>query len=435
MSVTPVRARPLAPNERVYALGSITVWNTVCLEGPVDLAVLRDAWGLLRREHPVLTGRFVANQDEFLPGIPGIDLVVPAEAEVTELHVREGVDGEAAQLKIIPDEERFTRSCSPDELAFVDVAPQDDGQTLVSFVVSHALGDGRLNTYWTHRLWEHYTDLVAGRTPAVEPHPVPKTVQALLAERDFTIPPDPGASRLAKAKPTELDVSNWQTSRQRIRLSREDTAVLRDRARGLGQSMNSLLLGAVAVVERRWLPVPHDEPIDINLRVLVDLRDRLDPPVPAWGGTNVLGGVDAVVSVPPDGDPVAIGAEAHGQIQEDLQSDVALRDFLRDRSGDFTKDKRSVPRSLVTNAGVAKPVPVPAALRVADYRRWAEQDWTPLFELTGGKGPKTYDCSLHGIFTYDGRLSVEMGVPQSSDDARARAEELEGLLVGLARRT
>jgi hypothetical protein len=434
MTALPVRTaftRPLAPNEWFYELGSITVWNTFQFEGDIDLDALDRAWALLRREHPVLAGSFVPNQVELLPGVTGLDLVVPDEPPGTQIRVREKIDAAAAQRKIAPDEGRFGYRHTRDELSFVDVVPQGD-HTIVSLAVSHALGDGRLNAHWNWRLWRHYTDLVEGRNPSVEPHPVPKPIHELLFERGHDTPPNPETNRLSKATPVPLEGPIRPVTRERIRLSRQETAKLRARARELGQSLNSLVLGAIALIERRWLPFSGDEPVDFNLRVAVDLRNRLEPAVPIWGGTNVLGGVDVVVPTRKDSDPVTIAAEALAQIQEDLRTDVAHRDFLRDRRGELASTRANVPRSTVTNLGEVAPLPLPSGLVATDHRRWPEQDWTPLLQLIGGKVPQSLDGSIHFVNSYDGRLSVEMGVPQLSDEARVRAEALEALLVDIA---
>src|SRR5690606_7105099 len=116
------------------------------------------------------------------------------------------------------------------------------------------------------QLWSHYTELAAGRAPAIEPRPVPKSPEELLGERGITrtaLPP----SRLEQATPTNLpsgQSANPILWRQ-VRLSQADTTAVVDYAKCRGQTVHALVAGVAALVTRRFLPIDEAGPVDINV--------------------------------------------------------------------------------------------------------------------------------------------------------------------------
>ncbi|MGL6235463.1 MAG: phthiocerol/phthiodiolone dimycocerosyl transferase family protein [Segniliparus sp.] len=410
--------RPLSPLESWFALSAMTIWYTVEVEGPVDVEALREALRLLRLEHPVLTGRFVPGRSGRTMGLPDLDLVVPGGSEVV---VREGGQGPV-------------RADHSKELAFLDVA-RNGSRTSVSFVVHHSIGDGKLGAHWHALLWSHYTDLVEGRAPTVEPHPVPRPPEDLLVEHG--VEKAAGApERLRAAIPTDLpDPEGATFTRGRIKLSQEQTALLHARAQALGSTVHALVAGACAVVERRRMQLPDDLAVDLYIDSPVDIRSWLGPAAETWDVTNALGSSPGVVSALPDSDPVALGALLRAQLREDLSSGAVCQGVLR-FAEILVTDQQTIPRITTSNMGVMEPVRTPPSLQVHDFRGWVEFDGGAIAEYlaTAAAGRYNRFSSLYLIYTYDGRLSVDLGLPFAAETARAHIAEFEGLLLEIAAR-
>ena len=417
-------SRALTVFEAISALNSSTMWFTFRVEGELDLDKLREAWGFVRRAHPVLTARILPAAEEMLPGMPGFELVLPAEQAPAELVVH----GPGATLATRPIPQGS-------ESALVDVV-LGDGEAFVSFAVGHAIADGRLGAYWNSLLWSYYTDLAEGSAPAAAAHPVPKPPEEILAERGVEREKI-GPSRAERAEPVELpEPAGGDVVRERAQLSEQTTARLRAYARAAGQTMHGLVAGAIAVATRQGLDLAEDREASIGLNSPVDLRERLDPPVEVWGGTNVLGFCEAVVSARPDSDPVALGAEVIAQIQEDLDSGVLQQSFLH-IADSFIKDQPKIPQTITTNIGVVPEVRTPRGTEVTDLFGWVDMDWAPLTALlqaAGRTGAPPPLNSMHIISTYRGRLTIDISTSTSPHEARLHAQRITDLLLGVAER-
>lgn len=417
-------ARPLSVLESIHMLSANTLWYTFRVEGPLDLAVLRQAWDVLRAEHPVLAARISPSAGS--PGVPlpGFELVSPAAAPPGELVVHD--HGAILAPRAIREGE---------EVALVDVIPQGEGH-VVSFAVLHSVADGRLGYHWAGRLWSHYTDLVEGPVPVVEPVPVPKPPEDLLAERGVK-KIDHGPRRAELVAPTNLpDQKFVRPVRERVQLSAPTTSLLRRYAKSRGQTMHGLVAGAVATMMRRLLPSADGAAAPIALISPVDLRERFAPPVPIWGGTNVLGDAHAVVHARPDSDPAQLGAEVLAQLHEDLAAGIVHQDFFHFLEF-FTDEQPSILHTITTNLGVLDPVRTPRGTVAADFTCWVETDWSTLIAMLrewGQSGSHPLMGPLHLISTYQGRLAVDVSLPMAAPAARAYARELEELFVEMAAR-
>ncbi|EFV12519.2 phthiocerol/phthiodiolone dimycocerosyl transferase family protein [Segniliparus rugosus] len=408
--------RPLSTLESWFALSSMTIWYTVEVEGPIDLDMLREALGCLRREHPVLAGRLVPGSARRADGLPELDLLVPGGSEAAVRQDRAG--------SVLADQAK--------ELAFLDVVRNGD-RSSVSFAVHHAIADGRLGSFWHARLWSHYTDLAEGRVPAAAPRPVPQAPEALLAERGFDAAPRPDRSR--RAVPSDLpEQTAFVFARERVRLSTRTTELLKARARALGTTVHALVAGACVVAERRSMPLPDDVAADLFVDTPVDVRPRLRPPAQPWDVTNALGNSPGLVAARPDDDPAAVGAQLLGQLRDDVASGAVYRGILR-----FTEllcgDQPEIPRITTTNIGEVEPIRAPSGVRVHDFRGWTEFDGSAIAAYLAANqkdGPRGRFSSLYLVYTYGGRLSVEIGLPSGAEAARAHAAVLEALLAEVA---
>lgn len=417
-------SRALTVFEAISALNSSTMWFTFQVEGVLDLEKLREAWALVRQAHPVLAARILPAAAETAPGMPGFELVLPAEPSPATLVVHG--PGAAPATHAIPQGA---------ESALVDVV-LGDGGAFVSFAVRHAIADGRLGSYWSSLLWSYYTDLVEGAAPVAVPHPVPKPPEEILAERGVARE-ELGPSRADRATPVELPEPVFGDAvRERTQLSEEATARLRAYAKESGQTMHGLVVGAIALATRQGLGLAADREAAIGLHSPVDLRERFDPPVEIWGGTNVLGFSESVVSARSDSDPVALGAEVIAQMQEDLASGVLQQSFLH-IADSFIKDRPKIPQTITTNLGVVPEVRTPAGTEVTELFGWVDMDWAPLLALlkeTDKAGTPPPLNSMHIISTYRGRLAIDISAAASPHEARSHARRIADLLLGIAER-
>lgn len=415
-------ARPLSTFESYFAVTSATIWITDHVAGRLDLVTLQGAWDLLRRAHPVLTARLVPNgDDESVSGLRGLGIVVPAVPD-------------AAPIGRIDDEVLTLGAGGP--VAVLKVSVGEDG-TRVALAFHHAITDGRLVQHWHHELWSYYTDLAEGRTPVVLQHPVPQSPEALLGERGIVktaLPP----SRLAQATPTNLPSGQsvnpilWR----QVRLPAQETAALLAYAKRRGQTVHSLVAGVVAVATRRFLPIDDAREVDINVVSPVDIRTRLEPPVPVWAGTNILGMANSVVAVHPGSDPVEVGAVVTQQLVEDVVSGVIHQSFLH-MADTVDKPRPLVPRTLTTNLGVIGTIPMPRGLTILEARNALRFDWAPVIALMKATGQTDHPLlrtSVHIIHTYQGSLSIDFSTYLSEDRAEQYAGEFEALLLEMAAR-
>ena len=422
----PVSIRPLSLFESMFSMSSATIRITAHVEGRVDLDTLGDAWSLLRTAHPVLAARLVPGSEELAPGVPVLNLTLPA-SPAEPILVRDGAD-------LRPEAEPL-RADGP--LARLEVTPGKE-KTLVSLAVFHAIADGRLALHWNRELWSSYTRLSEGHAPAAEPRPVPKAPETLLVERGF-VKTDLATDRVANATPSTLpdgkpgETSDWL----RILLSASDTARLRAYARSQGQTVHGLVAGAVAVATRRFLPATDGREIDLALSSPVDIRGRVDPVVPVWGGTNVLGFAEAVVAVRPGSDPVVIGSEVVRQLAEDLETGAIHQSFLR-IADNFDKQHPSVPHAMTTNVGALEPIPTPSGTTIAEVQGSVHWDWSPVIAAMEASGRQTGNpmltSSMHIILTYQDRLSIDLAAYLPESRAREYADTLENLLLDIAAR-
>ncbi len=275
--------RKLANSEEMMAATQNFVGLGAHLKGSIDIDALSAAFDALLEAHPVLAGHLEQDTDghhqfvtdDFVP--PGIDVVElddPAD-EGPPLH--------------------FDQS---DSLVHLRVTIRD-GQAQPTLYVHHALADGHHMFSLVEELFSYYTDLVCTRSiGALTVHPMPASIEAVLAERGIHKQQRSGIERFIPAMfaydlpPTRRagnDVKPQSPVRVPMvwcRLSERETndLVAFGRAHRLG--LNAVLSAVLLMAEWRLrgrsnIPVPYIYP--------VDLRYVLSPPVSATGCTNPVG--------------------------------------------------------------------------------------------------------------------------------------------------
>jgi phenolphthiocerol/phthiocerol/phthiodiolone dimycocerosyl transferase len=346
-------------------------------EGDLDVAALRRAFTLLCQNHPVLRARIVRDDQGYL-------LEAPPDQE--------------PQLDLIPGGEDEFRAAATGPwdassgAARLLVARQESGG-IVGLRADHAIIDGRSWTAHFHQLWRLYTAIAEGEEVSVETgQSLPAPPYGVLRERWSGDKTEPESSEDDEPLNRSATIQRLES---RFRLSQEETSGLREAAREAGTSVHGLICGAILVAMRAQ--DEDAEPASMTCLTLVDLKQRIYPPVAATESANLFGIQRSELQVSSD-TPVVVLAK---EIKTRLDADIAAGKVLPVDGGQLTPG--AAPASsfderfatiMVTNLGVVKAFAQPAGLRITDWRRIVQNsERTPPFPM-------------YGVYTYDGRLSV-----------------------------
>ncbi|WP_191986296.1 phthiocerol/phthiodiolone dimycocerosyl transferase family protein [Mycobacteroides salmoniphilum] len=220
----------------------------------------------------------------------------------------------------------------------------------------------------------------------------------------------------------------------RVQLSESATAMLRASAKAHGQTMHALVAGAAAVATRRFLPVSGEHALELIVHSPVDIRARVSPAIPVWGGTNALGVADALVSVHPKSNAIVVGADVVRQIQAGLDTGAVHRSFL-DMPEFFGGPGPAKPLIVTTNLGAVDPFPVPEGITIIELRGSVTANWPQFIAAMNALGHQAHhpalDGTTHIILTYAGRLSIDVITTMAAPQVAAYTEALEEILLEL----
>ncbi|MEW2288594.1 condensation domain-containing protein [Streptomyces sp. NPDC047841] len=390
--------RALCPAENLYVAQRSRAVLSCVLEGPVEPALLAEAFEAVTAAQPTLLTRIVPDGD-------GHALAPLPEAERPRLRLRTG--GEEAYL------EEFNTPLpvgGPLTRAVLVSHPDTERYTLI-LSIDHVVTDGHSAIALLNALWDRYRELVEGTAAPCPPvTELPGPVSALLPAEDpeetrkylrqrvertgshpvELVPFDTGANgEEAGGEPHRIEV-------RRLLLDAGPTARLRERARAEGVSVHALISAAMLLAARRRLD-------GTGTRVLgcvspIDLRSRLTPPVPA-------GRMVAAVTMHLQTLPVG---EDTGLVELAREAGAGIRDLL-DR-GDHFREMRIMPSAaqhpalhlgtvIVTNMGVVSGPRLPEGTRLTDVRLVpAREHYFP----QAGRSP-----IMACVTSFDGRLAIE----------------------------
>ncbi|MET9326351.1 hypothetical protein [Tsukamurella sp. NPDC003166] len=373
--------RPLASSE----IGFVGPHPTTCafeltVRGPLDIDALSDALAALRAEHPALDAAVAPSGDGFAFVTPGVGA---------------GISDEPGDLLVDPTS----------ALARLHIAPLGDRHR-VALAVSHALADGTHLFALFARLWSHYTALVrTGATTTAEPHPFPRSAQAVLAGLDV---PKVSTGR------ARLDGARWYGAAPvlgsadradehlpeaaSLRFSPATTARFREAAQGIGVS--ALLSGVLLCAERAgFLDEDPAAPIRIGAMTLVDLRHRVRPFLDPTEVTNFVGASYAAPEITCGTDPAGLGSAVATAARNDVTSGRALAALATATAA------AAEPPVVVSNLGVLD-VELPDGLVAEDLRPIVSMDSAALRVPAGPRRPSP-SATIHQISTFRGRLGID----------------------------
>jgi hypothetical protein len=366
--------RSLTFFESMFARARVgPVVASLSLQGEVDAAVMDQAARLLQRHHPVLRSSLRQSDD-------GIALVVSEEGA----GLVPGAGTLAHELNVPIEQDRPVSRIALSQTA---------DSAVLSLAGDHAASDARLNTLLLHRLLGYYTDLLRGVAPEPPGEPAFEGTleDALLAAgyepnpvRPVEDTDTPLTLAVDAAAPGELGVRSFS-------YAQDTTAALIAAGRRGGVSITNLLSGAMACAVRAQFSADAG-PLPVSPAFAVDLRPRVDPPIPPDAPFCCVARLVCGTLVDADDQPVEVGRRISTQLQAALEQNEIQRRLLTQRVTGRPVPLRAM-SFMVSNIGIVEDYTLPDGLRVTDSR-WA----------TTARGPV---ATLFGSTAY-GRLTLDL---------------------------
>jgi hypothetical protein len=412
----PDSVRPLCPVEELHVDERSRAVVTVEVEGDLDLDALTAAWSRTLDTHPTVDSRIVPHGsgsalEPLGPGNrPGLTVLAPEGDAMTAVA--------SAPLPV------------GDAVARLSAAVRGSAAT-VGLAVDHVVTDGKSALALTATLWRNYAAVLAGE-PA---RPAAATWPATVSERLPTVPEDAVAAllteRLERARHRPIALLPYTAAGNdappagqqpvhdtRITLSADRTVDLAAGARSLDTSVHGVTAAALLLAVREELD-GHDTGA-LGCLSPVDLRSRVEPPVPADVMLPLVSSFPDVLDVAPREGLEHVGALAR-RVTKGLRGalsdggwavETALLAHLADHPDllDTTV--------IVSNMGRVAGPPSPPGLRLHDTRLTAgREDYFPQF----GQGP-LFTCvtAIDGAFAIEFSYSPVCFAPGQVEQLRAR---------------
>ncbi|WP_431962923.1 phthiocerol/phthiodiolone dimycocerosyl transferase family protein [Nocardia sp. bgisy134] len=326
--------RVLAPSEQRFVRHATYTGRSVLVEGKLDIAVLRSAFGALLRTHPILACRIGEDAD-------GTGHLLRPAGDAVGVWVRAG---DTATVRL-PD-----GTLDPSvQLAYLDVVIED-ARARVTLYAHHAVADAGHCVALLVALWDRYTDEVSGAANDSVPQDFPRPLEWYAARHGIPrsavsgleaasrplphapiLPPDPATPAPASlARP------------ERTILGPEATARIVELSRRHGVTVNGLVTAALLRAYAETASGPVDSvPGDSDARVAgpgdalplrcvypVDMRSRLTPPVAAADGTNMAGLAAFAADITSATDVVELAQRISARLSHDLAEGIVQQSVL-----------------------------------------------------------------------------------------------------------
>lgn len=248
------------------------------------------------------------------------------------------------------------------------------GRVRVALYLDHCVGDGKYMYALCESLWRFYGDIVTGAKLSVPPRRVPPAPLAVLAERTGTSVEDP-----TRTAPGHAPMSTLRY--RRVQLTEAETTALVTHARAHRVSVYGLLAAAVVAAQRAR-----------TVWAVIDLRDRVDPPV---GPTDTTNFASATIVRVAGGDLIAVAHEVRTRVLAAIADGDPHRNVHDNTVGrDMARARPSLAAAIVSNLGAVPDLATPPGLTITDFRIWPY----------GWRHP----APMYMASTYGGRLGVDM---------------------------
>lgn len=397
-----VTSRQLDILESEMLLGRAIPIN-VQYRGSLDTAAMSQAWNKLCSNHPVLCGRIRSEKDRYVLYLP--------DNHIPKMTVYNGSDETLKKL---------VNGVWDTEIALSKLMVIRDGDRgYITLLIDHAIVDGAAVLSLIKELWSLYTAVVHGSAED-KSHArgvaLPRPPTELLDERWKSLDVQRLVTESKRAEnsseaawrrmPSEAD--QVTPVHRRLVLNRDETRRLRDAARRHKTSVHGILCGTVLVALR--MQGSGENPVPMACWTMVDLRSRVRPIVAPTETTNFLAFHRSEVEV--GSDPIKVAQAITQKLSLDLREKnlPLLMSSLRG-SRIATPLEPHLANASISNARVIERFESPSDIEIIDlFVMLAEHSTTPF--------------PVHGVVTYDGRLSISSSYP-STLFAGSEVDEIE----------
>lgn len=372
--------------------------------GSLDENLMDHALYILCDRHPVLRAQIIADDHGFLLHVP--------RNHRPEFIV---LDGDISTLH----DEVERRWDMTDAVARLMLVRNSHGGYL-GLRADHAIVDARALGALFAELWDIYTDVAQGNDVEVRSQGrLPAPPHELLARRWKT----GGKQRVADEVDNAPPIVSGVSIEKRIRLSSRETIDIVKAARNMDTSVHALICGAI--IFSLYAHAELQQSADIVCTSVVDLRNRVSPPVEPTETTNFIAYHNARISVRPDSRPISIGRDVKVQLDASLtKRDLPLGVLRLPPPPEGTRFERRMANVLITNAGIVPDLSHPEDLVIDDVLSIAPRRAITIFPV-------------YAIHTYNGRMALKGKFASDSftDEEAGRisnriAESLLSLAIG-----
>ncbi|MEV0294169.1 acyltransferase [Nocardia sp. NPDC050710] len=409
--------RVLAPSEERFVRHGTYTGRSVRVEGSLDTAALSAAFAALQRAYPVLTCRI--GEDA-----AGRGYLLRPSGESVGAWVHAG-DAEEVRIPVEPIDPAV-------QLAYLDVVAADAGPARVTLFAHHGIADAGHCVELFSRLWDYYTEYLETGSITVVPQAYPQPLEWHAAQRRITRGADSGLEQVTHPLPPEARIlppdpetpapPSLARARRTV-LHAESTARIVALGRQPGVTVNGLITAALL---RAYVAETADvsgDPVPVGCLYPVDLRTRLDPPVPAAEGTNMAGLACFAATVDPMAGFGGLAHQVSARLHDDLAAGLVQQSVLHfpDYFGP-TRIHSVAGHIALTNTGRVPAFRTPAGLTLTDYE---------IVYLSAHPRPSTGASAAVTflVYTFEGRLTVGVlgGGPAADRLPEAVAKQLDAL--------
>jgi phenolphthiocerol/phthiocerol/phthiodiolone dimycocerosyl transferase len=349
--------RHLAPHEAAVLAGDVRLVLYVDVEGELDEEILEKALAHLQACYPLLAGRFTAEGNRWLVETDDTGSAPILLGRGNDLEEEINAASTWTQGPLL----RITLVRTPTRTSLVMTLPRSFADAM-SYLAVH------------HRFWTAYTALSAGESIPVDVvHPVlgpalddlltarfsPEQLNDFVQQRaqldaDHTPAALPPLASVNGGPGADLTLATVH-----VKADIDSTATLARLAHEASLSVNSLVSGVLVTSLRSFL-APSTGPALVLCTSAVDMRRRLQPPIPAEVLQSAATTTSMRLEVDASATPLDIGLAISRQLRADLESGAAAMELAA-----FAHMIDQHPPTLViTNVGTITEPALPDGLQI-----------------------------------------------------------------------
>lgn len=378
--------RNLSAIESIFVGREVTPCAATTTRGRLDHDAMARAFELLTRAHPTLRAHVEQDVDHYVLCVddsgpaPQLEVLTGEHAQQDAFNPRFPLGGPLIRATLLPGADSDTLYLMPD----------------------HTISDGRSVVALMTQFWQTYTALLEGgelpRAATELPPAADGLVRRDVSDEDITAFVDARRGLAEETRPAVLPPlplgpdgkrppHAWNAERIAVPVERLPRLIAAGRAQGV--SLHGTLTGAILAALAETAQ-PGDERRQFSTVTTVDIRDRLNPPLPASTMVYAAAGITSVVEVPEEPDVFAIGRAVVADVRAGVER------------GDLERTVLAFPQLLTippmpvslaySNIGRLSAPPTPAGVDMLDLRS---------FGLAGGTMP----IAMSG--TFGNQLTLE----------------------------